>query len=245
MREFRIFLWAVGSHWVAVLGSAAFVAYQLFADRWRVSPLPDPLFWSGMSACLLLACFLAWRDEYLVARAKKSLEIVFDPAKHLTEYGSGLRRYHIVVVNRGTTTIHRVSVRIKSIKEVNTTRPTKYDPLVEVPLVPLHEDSLTPQCEISLDPDPAGRIFNFVEQVGKGKSFEILHGARITEAVEGEDDEQYVYRFRHPDGRLYGGSSYSVEITALGQDVLPKDQKFALRPDKDKRLEVEAIREKR
>jgi len=84
-------------------------------------------------------------------------------------------------------------------------------------------------------------MFNFVQQDGKGKSFEIIHGMGISDITDGEEGEEYTVRYRSPDGRLYGKLSYRVVVTAVGEDVLSRDVTFLLRPDKDFRLEVEVI----
>jgi hypothetical protein len=64
MRELRLFVGAVGSHWGMLLtGSVVSVAGLLHA-QYGSDPIPNWIFWGIAGVCLVIACFLAWRDEH-------------------------------------------------------------------------------------------------------------------------------------------------------------------------------------
>jgi hypothetical protein len=65
MRELRLFVVAVLARWGLVLtGSVVSVAGLLQEQYGSADRIPNWIFWTIAGACLLVACFLAWRDEH-------------------------------------------------------------------------------------------------------------------------------------------------------------------------------------
>jgi hypothetical protein len=68
--KFGLFLKAVWQHWWFLMASIFFAALR-FIPAVKSGPLPQWVYWLGMSAGLFIACFLAWKDEYKKAESFK------------------------------------------------------------------------------------------------------------------------------------------------------------------------------
>lgn len=64
MPEFRDFLWAVASNWVALMSGLVSVLVAAYLRLKKKSDIASTGFWIVAAMCLYLGCFLAWRDEH-------------------------------------------------------------------------------------------------------------------------------------------------------------------------------------
>lgn len=62
MSDFAAFMYAVASHWVALMTGIVSLAWALY-ERYKGRPR-ERLFWSVAVIFLILAFFLAWKDEF-------------------------------------------------------------------------------------------------------------------------------------------------------------------------------------
>src|SRR2546423_3001731 len=65
MEELTSFFFALFKHWIALMSGAVSLGMTI-ALRARGKEPKDKVFWSIAALCLLVACFLAWRDEHSV-----------------------------------------------------------------------------------------------------------------------------------------------------------------------------------
>jgi uncharacterized membrane protein YeaQ/YmgE (transglycosylase-associated protein family) len=72
IKEFGLFLKCVGWRWFNVFAGAFVTTLWAFYQQITGRPLPMTAFWSLVGACILLAVFLAWREQYQKAKARET-----------------------------------------------------------------------------------------------------------------------------------------------------------------------------
>ena len=67
--DFSSFVWAVFSHWVALVTGGVITALLLVWERRRQKNIPTKVYWLIIAFFVLLSFFLAWRDQLNQKRA--------------------------------------------------------------------------------------------------------------------------------------------------------------------------------